>query len=228
VKYNKYYNFDKLLTTYKYLSFDENTETIIMKEVNNMINQIYFKQGINNGTLLVLTSDKLNNKILESVTDIHYINDIYIITNRTNNLYYHYKIKYLSSKFNNSIILNNIINKSKFDKILISDFAINKKFFLYNELDGSNFFINKARDLCYFDLRQFLQLYGFNEDTNEFIYDFSNRLIRLNYVKNYIKKQFDLSKKENLILNNNLKSWGKESTKTLTKLKKRGKTYIIT
>ena len=104
---------------------------------------------------------------------------------------------------------------------------INNKFFLYNELDGTNFFINKARDLCYFDLRQFLQLYGFNEDITEFIYDFSNRLIRLNYEKNYIKKQFDLSKKENLILSDKIKNWGKESTKTLTRLKKKGKTYVL-
>ena len=79
-------------------------------------------------------------------------------------------------------------------------------FFLYYELDNTNFFINKARDLCYFGLNQYLQLNGFNEFSNDFIYDFEKRLIQLKYNKSYIKKCFDLSSKEYLSLVKNIKS----------------------
>lgn len=222
IKYNKYFNLNKLLESGNYFTINDITDDIVIKENDHIIKQVYIKDSIQNGTVLILTSDDLHNKILEKIGDIKYIDEVYIITSRINNLYYNYKFKYISSKYNNSVIINNILRKCKYDKILISDFIINEKFFIYNELDGLNFFINKSKDLCYFDLRQFLQLHGLNEYSNEFIFDFSKRLIQLKYNKIMIRKIFDFSKKEYLYINKDMKSWGKENTQTYVKLKKTG------
>lgn len=228
IKYNKYFNLNNLLESGKLFTINDTTNDIFIKESDNIINQVYQKKNIQNGTILILTSDELHNKILEKIGDIKYIDEVYIITSRTKNLYYNYKFKYFSSKYNNSITINNILRKCKYDKILISNFIVNHKFFIYNELDGSNYFINKSMNLCYFDLKQFLQLHGFNENSNEFLYDFSKRLTQIKYNKIYIKKKFDFSKKEYLNLYKNLKSWGKESTQIHAKIKKKGvATYIL-
>ena len=229
IKNDKYFNLNKLLIESKYLSINDNIDDIIVKDFVNSIQKVYTKDNIENGTLLILTCDELNNKFLEQIGDIKYIDEIYIITSRTDNLYNNHKFKYISSKYNKGVIINNILRKCKYDKILISDFLINNKFFLYNELDGTNFFINKSRNLCYIDLKQFLQLNGFNENENEneIIYDFSERLIQLKYKKIYIKKMFDLSKKEDFNLIKDFKLWGKEKIQLCGQIKKRLRNIYI-
>ena len=224
---NKFFHFDQLLKSNNYLTINKTNTKIVIEEGGFINKQIYFKAGIINGTLFILTNDSFNKSILEKLVDNAYINEICIITSRFDNTYKNYKVKYINSKYTTNITINNIINNCKYDKILISSFVVDTMFFLYNFLDDSNFYINKSRDLCFFSLKQFYQLNGFSEYTREFIYDFSKRLTQLKYTKNYIMKRFDISTKTHIILEKNIKSWGKECKKQIYKLIKKNNLYVL-
>ena len=230
ILFKKNFLLDNLLNVNNCLTYDKIKKNIILKEIEYSIKQIYFKDNIKNGNLLILTSDKINNKLLEEIGDIKYINEVYIITDNNNDdKFYNYKFKYIITKLSKSIVLNNIIKRSTYDKIIVSDFFLTKKFFLYNELNGSNFFTNKSRNFCYFTLGQFLQINGFNENSNEYIYDFVKRLNSINYEKKNIKGSFDLSNKEFFSFNETKKFWGKENMQVDAYFKKKGKhSFLLT
>lgn len=220
------YHINSLLNTNEYISVDLHSNKINKYFTNIVRNHIYNKNNIKNGTLLITTSI-FNTNILDKLTDSSYIDEIYIIgvpTIKFNN----YKVKYFNSPYNKSITINNLIRTSKYDKILITDFPINRLFFTFSELNGNNFFVNKARNLCYFDLKQFLQLNGFHENSNEFIYDFVNRLENYDYDKTLILDEFDDTDKKYIKLEKDIKTWGKDCKQTILKCVRTKDYFLLT
>lgn len=223
---DRIFHINSLLNTNEHISVDIHNNKVNKHYSDIIKNYIYNKNSVKNGTLLITTSI-FNSNILEKLSDTNYIDEIFVIgipSKKFNN----YKIKYFNSSYNKSITINNLIRTSKFDKILITDFPINRLFFIFCELDGSNFFVNKARNLCYFDLKQFLQLNGLNENSNEFIYDLTNRLENYDYEKNLILDEFDNTDKKYIKLEKNVTNWGKDCKQTILKCVRTKDYFLLT
>lgn len=221
------FNVNRLLSSNEYLLVDNFNGTITRKYMGISKKQIYNQGNIMNGILFILTNDNYNSNIIDSLSDISFIDEIFIITDKSSFISKNYKVKVFKSALAKNIIINNIIKKSKFDKILISDFPVNTLFFNFYELNGKEFFVNRSRNLCFFDIKQAFQLNGFNEHTNEYIYDFSERLEQRNYKKFIIDSQFDKSEKKYLKLEKELKSWGKEFNQTILNIRKQNGIYVL-
>ena len=118
-------------------------------------------------------------------------------------------------------------NFSKYDKVIISNFSLDNFFFKLHELNGNNFYLNKSRTFCFFDYKQFQQLNGFHQDSNEFIYDFGQRLEKYGYKKNILQDEHDKSNKKFVQLENNLKFWNKECEQLKVSIKKQNSIFYL-
>lgn len=192
-------------------------------------NLVHISKNYKNGILLILTNtNNLNRKIMDTLSDISYISEIFLISDfKSKIVSKNYKIKIFKSKYVTSVTLNNLIKISKYDKIVVSDFEINSFFFKLNNLDGSNFFINKSRTFCYFDIIQFLQLNGFHQDSIEYIYNFGLRLEENGFNKIIIHNEFDKSEKKFLKVDKDLKIWNKECEQLKVNIRKSKEAYYL-
>ena len=165
---------------------------------------------------------------MDTLSDISYISEIFLISDfKSKIVSKNYKIKIFKSNYIASVTLNNLIKISKYDKIIVSDFEINSFFFKLNNLDGNNFFINKSRTFCYFDIIQFLQLNGFHQDSIEYIYNFGLRLEENGFNKIIIHNEFDKSEKKFLKVDKDLKIWNKECEQLKVNIRKSKEAYYL-
>ena len=182
-----------------------------------------------NGISFILTNDKnINNKLIDKLADISYVDEIFIISSPNSKISYKsYKVKKFKSKYTTCVTLNNLVKYTQYDKIIISDFVVNTYFFKLHSLNGNNFFVNKSRTFCYFDIIQFKQLNGFHQDSLEFIYNFGLRLEENEFNKMLINSEFDKSNKQFLRVDKNLKIWNKESEQLKVNIKRHQGVYFL-
>lgn len=221
------YNIMNLLYTNECLNINNFDGTIDKVFKGNNMKHICKRSD--NGIVFILTTDlNINNQIIDKLCDISYISELFIITNLNKNvLYKSYKVKKFKTKYTMSVTLNNIIKFSKYDKIIISNFSVNNFFFKLHELNGNNFYVNKSRTFCYFDIRQFFQLNGFHQDSHEFIYNFGKRLEEHKYDKLLINSEYDSSDKKYIKIDKDLKIWNKECEQLKVNISKHNGVYYL-